>query len=172
MPRNVEIKARVEAPNVLRRRAAALSTSPVEVLRQVDTFYVVPEGRLKLRVLGPDACELIFYDRRDISAAKASDYVVVRSDDPEGFARILSSVLEVRGVVVKTRFLYRVGQTRIHVDDVEGLGSFMELEVVLGHGQTVDDGAKIAERLMVELGLETAHRVAGAYIDLLERKGG
>jgi len=170
MPRNVEIKARVDDVDALRRRAEALSDTPVEVLHQSDTFYVVPDGRLKLRVLGPERCELIHYQRSDSADAKASDYALVRSDDPETFERILAAALPIRGVVAKMRRLYLVGPTRIHLDQVEGLGAFMELEVVLDEGETVDEGIAIAERLMVDLGLEDAERIAGAYIDLLEKE--
>ena len=170
MPRNVEIKARVADIDALRRRAEAVSDTPVEVLHQTDTFYVVPRGRLKLRVLGRERCELIYYERPDGIEAKASDYALVRSDDPETFERILTAALPVRGVVTKTRRLYLVGPTRIHVDEVDGLGAFMELEVVLDDGQSIDEGAAIAERLMVELGLKDAERVACAYIDLLEEE--
>ncbi len=168
MPRNVEIKARVDDIAALRRRAEALSDTAVKVIEQRDTFYVVPRGRLKLRVLGPNACELICYERPDGTTARASDYALVRSDDPETFERILATALVVRGVVAKTRFLYLVGRTRVHVDEVEGLGAYMELEVVLEDGQTVDEGTRVAEQLMIDLGLPDAKRVAGAYIDLLE----
>ena len=170
MPRNVEIKARVDNIRGLRRRADALSDVPVEVLDQRDTFYIVPRGRLKLRVLGPDACQLIYYERPDTVAAKASEYAFVRSNDPGTFERILAAALPIRRVVAKTRFLYLVGQTRVHVDEVEGLGAFMELEVVLEDDQSIDEGRCIAEQLMVDLGLGDAERIAGAYVDLLEEK--
>jgi len=170
VPRNVEIKARVGDIEALRRRAAELSDTPVQVLHQTDTFYIVPHGRLKLRVRGPDACELIQYARPDATGAKASEYHLVRSDDPRGFERVLSASLDMRGVVIKTRFLYLVGQTRIHVDDVKDLGAFMELEVMLGEGQTVEEGTRVAEDLMAVLGMREEDLVSGAYIDLLEEE--
>ena len=69
----------------------------------------------------------------------------------------------------KTRYLYLVGQTRIHLDDVEGLGQFMELEVVLEEGQSDADGQRIAEVLMSALGVESEDLIDGAYMDLLEK---
>ena len=60
MARNVEIKACVRDVNAFRRRAESLTETPGEILDQHDTFFVVPNGRLKLRVLAPDACELIY----------------------------------------------------------------------------------------------------------------
>lgn len=171
MPRNVEVKARVTDFDALRRRAESMSDSPVEVLDQRDTFFVVPQGRLKLRVLGPDACELIYYERPDDAGAKMSEYYIVRSSDPETFLKVLSAALEIRGVVAKRRFLYRIGRTRVHLDDVDGLGMFIELEVVLDEGQSIEDGFGIAEKLLADLGVKDGDRVSGAYIDLLEVGG-
>ncbi len=82
----------------------------------------------------------------------------------------LSVALGVRGVVRKTRTLYLVGQTRIHLDEVAGLGDFMELEVVLHPGQTDEEGQAIARDLMTRLGVEEKDLLEGAYMDLLEGK--
>ena len=170
MPRNVEIKTCVHDFEALRQRAEALSDTPVEIIEQLDTFYTTPKGRLKLRVLAPDLCELIQYTRADDSTAKPSTYDIVRSDDPASFSRILESALPIRGVVTKRRYLYLIGQTRVHLDEVEGLGTFMELEVVLSKGQTSEYGATIADDLMIKLGIQTEDLISGAYIDLLEQR--
>ena len=169
MPRNVEIKARVHDFEVFKAKAEALSDTPATLIEQLDTFYITPRGRLKLRVLAPDRCELIQYSRADDSSAKTSTYDIVRSNDPAAFSRILESALPIRGVVTKKRYLYLVGATRIHLDEVEGLGTFMELEVVLDKGQTTQYGAAIAEDLMAKLGIRDEDLISGAYIDLLEQ---
>jgi predicted adenylyl cyclase CyaB len=168
MPRNVEIKARVHDFEAVRCRVATLSDTPEEILEQLDTFYVTPRGRLKLRVLAPDLCELIQYARVDETGAKTSTYDIVRSDDPAAFSRILESALPIRGVVTKRRHLFHIGVTRVHLDEVEGLGTFLELEVVLSQGQTSQYGARIAEDLMRKLEIPHGDLVSGAYIDLLE----
>jgi len=170
MPRNVEIKARVSDVDGIRRRVETLSDTPVEVLDQRDTFFVVPRGRLKLRVLDRDLAELIFYQRPDDAGAKLSEYSIVQSSVPEALLGLLSSALNVRGVVAKRRFLYRIGRTRVHLDDVEGLGTFIELEAVLDDRQSLEEGAAAAERLFGQLGIGDADRVHGAYIDLLEAR--
>lgn len=169
MPRNVEIKARVHDFEGFKAKAEALSDRPATLIEQLDTFYITPRGRLKLRVLAPDRCELIQYSRADDSSAKTSTYDIVRSSDPAAFSRILESALPIRGVVTKKRYLYLVGATRIHLDEVEGLGTFMELEVVLDKGQTTQYGAAIAEDLMAKLGIRDEDLISGAYIDLLEQ---
>jgi predicted adenylyl cyclase CyaB len=164
---NIEIKARLADPDRTARLAEALAESPPEVIQQEDTFYYTPAGRLKLRVLAPDRGELIYYERPDAEGPKASNYEIFRTQDPAGLKSLLSIALGVRGIVRKTRRLYVVGQTRIHLDAVEGLGDFLELEVVLAEGQDPAEGVEIAGKLMGELGLRPGDLVQGAYIDLL-----
>jgi len=82
-------------------------------------------------MLAPDKGELIYYERADQEGPKHSEYHLARTHDPENLKTVLSMAFGIRGVVVKSRYLFMVGQTRIHLDDVEGLGQFIELEVVL-----------------------------------------
>jgi predicted adenylyl cyclase CyaB len=170
MPANIEIKARVRDIAALQRRAAALSDTPVQVIPQEDTFFNVPRGRLKLRLLGEDRAQLVFYERPDQGGPKRSNYHIFETQDPDNLKTTLALALGVRGVVRKTRRLYLAGQTRIHLDDVEGLGQFMELEVVLRPGQSDADGQAVARRLMQDLGVLPEDLLEGAYMDLLEGK--
>ena len=169
MPTNIEIKAHVRDLAGLRSRAEAVSDTPVQVIPQEDTFFHTPKGRLKLRQLRPDLAQLVYYERPDQDGPKRSNYHIFETHDPAGLKTTLSLALGVRGVVRKTRYLYLAGQTRIHLDDVEGLGQFMELEVVLGDGQSDADGQSIAEDLMARLGVQPEDLLEGAYIDLLEK---
>jgi predicted adenylyl cyclase CyaB len=138
------------------------------VLEQEDTFFSVPEGRLKLRVFPDGKGELIAYRRPDAVGPKTSEYFVYRTAHPEILSALLDRSLGVRGVVRKRRLLYLAGPTRIHLDEVEGLGAFLELEVVLADGQPEAEGEAIARRLLSDLGVRDEDRVAAAYIDLLE----
>ena len=169
MPSNIEIKARVRDFEEIRARAEKLSDTPVQAIPQEDTFFNVEKGRLKLRILAPDQSQLIYYTRPDQEGPKRSDYHITRSPDPENLKRVLELACGIRGVVRKTRYLYLVGQTRVHLDDVEGLGQFMELEVVLEEGQSDAEGQRIAEELMSALGVERGDLIDGAYMDLLEK---
>ncbi|KAF2349620.1 CYTH domain, partial [Trinorchestia longiramus] len=81
---------------------------------------------------------------------------------------LLAASIGVRGEVMKTRHLFMVGQTRVHVDRVQGLGDFMELEVVLREDQTAADGQVIAGDLMKRLGVQEADLLSGAYMDMIE----
>jgi predicted adenylyl cyclase CyaB len=168
LPSNIEIKAHARNFEEINVRAEKLSDTPVQVLPQEDTFFNTPQGRLKLRVLAEHA-ELIYYTRPDQDGPKRSDYHITRSNDPDNLKRVLELAYGIRGVVKKTRYLYLVGQTRVHLDDVDGLGQFMELEVVMQDGQGDAEGQEIAEVLMSALGVERSDLIDGAYMDLLEK---
>jgi predicted adenylyl cyclase CyaB len=169
MPRNIEIKAHARNFDEIRRCAEALSDTPCEAIPQEDIFFPVEKGRLKLRILAPDRGQLIYYNRPDESGPKRSEYRFAETSDPEGLKEILTQAYGMRGSVKKTRYLYLVGQTRVHLDDVENLGKFMELEVVMHPEQSDAEGEKIAGDLMHQLGIAPADLVEGAYMDLLDK---
>lgn len=168
MALNIEIKARVADPASLQRRIEDLSDAPVELIGQEDIFFHGPRGRLKLRIFSEDRGQLIYYERADQQGPKRSQYFISETAEPRKLAQVLESALGIRGVVRKKRRLYWIGNTRVHLDEVDGLGSFMELEVLLSTGQREEDGQKVAADLMERLGIETTDLVRNAYIDLLE----
>jgi predicted adenylyl cyclase CyaB len=167
LARNIEIKARVESIDALTPRARALAQRDAERIEQDDTFFRVPHGRLKLRQFADGSAELIHYERADTAEAKLSDYRRVAVPDAPALREALQRALGLLGRVRKQRWLLLAGQTRIHLDRVDGLGDFIELEVVLRDDQSEADGVRIADQLMHELGLQHAERIAGAYLDLL-----
>jgi predicted adenylyl cyclase CyaB len=140
------------------------------MIAQEDVFFNTPHGRLKLRILSPERAQLIYYERRDQSGPKRSDYQLIHTDDPAGLRALLSRAYGVRGVVRKQRCLYMIGQTRVHLDEVEGLGQFLELEVVLEAGQSDADGQAVAEGLMHKLGVQPEDLLEDAYMDMVERR--
>ena len=171
MPRNIEIKARIDSVEALLPRAQQVAGCTPQLIVQDDTFFTVLHGRLKLRQFADGSAELIHYHRPDSGAARASDYVRVPVPDAAALRQALARACGVQGRVRKQRWMLLKGRTRIHLDRVEGLVDFMELEVVLVEGQADADadadGAAVAEALMRELGLAGAERVAQAYLDLL-----
>ncbi len=169
MNRNVEIKAKVADLDVIRQRVQKLADEGPVVLEQEDTFFACPNGRLKLRRFAHAAeAELIYYERPDSAQPKESRYVVHRTSDPDGLGQALKAALGVRGEVRKRRTLCLVGRTRVHLDEVEGLGDFVELEVVLRPHESVSDGVALAHELMARLGIAQDQLVTGAYTDLLQ----
>ena len=165
--RNIEIKARIESVEALLPQAQTLADDPLQVIEQDDTFFACSSGRLKLRDFGDGRGELIHYQRADTEGPKLSDYVRVETEDTAALREALARAQGVIGRVRKIRWLLLTDQTRIHLDRVEGLGDFLELEVVLRDGQTEAEGAAIAERLLQRLGVAAAQRLSGAYLDLL-----
>ena len=170
MARNVEIKARIESIDSTLAKAAALADKgPIEII-QDDTFFACNNGRLKLRVLSPDEAQLIFYRRPDQSGPKECYYLISDTSSPNTLREVLSLGYGQVGRVRKKRILYLVGRTRIHVDQVQELGDFLELEVVLEEDEDPKTGEAIAWDLMQKLGVLPEQLIEGAYIDLLLAK--
>jgi predicted adenylyl cyclase CyaB len=170
MPTNVEIKAALLDRVGAEAWATARCRSGPELLEQEDVFFPCEGARLKLRILGPKRGELIRYQRTDAAEVRTSEYLLARTIDPQALREILTATLGTAGVVKKTRLLYMVGQTRVHIDRVEGLGDFLELEVVMRPEQSEQEGKHIAEGLLSELGISKSELLAAAYVDMLRAK--
>jgi len=167
MARNVEIKARIRDGSAMIALVENIADSGPEQLDQDDTFFNCPDGRLKLRELTPCRGQLILYHRPDVSGPKTSTYVIAETAEPSKMRQILATVLGEAGRVKKSRMLYMAGKTRIHIDNIEGLGSFLELEVVLDDSDSVEYGQNIAEKLLCRLGVQPADLIKDAYVDML-----
>jgi adenylate cyclase class IV len=167
MARNIEIKARIASVDSLMPVAAALADEgPTEIV-QDDTFFPCATGRLKLRAFSAREGQLIFYRRADSAGPKESFYVISPTASPDTLRESLTLAYGQAGRVRKHRTLYIAGRTRIHLDRVEGLGHFLELEVVLADGEPADAGLPVAHELLQRLGILPAQLVTGAYVDLM-----
>lgn len=165
---NIEIKARISHFARLKKRAKELSQRAAMVLDQEDTFFCTPKGRLKLRIFAPRRGELIYYERADIAGPKRSEYALFSTEDPDALRTTLALALGVQGIIRKKRRLYMLGHTRLHLDTVQGLGDFVELEVVLQPGQTTEEGIQIAHDLMQRLDIAPEDLIQGSYLDLAQ----
>jgi len=172
MARNVEIKARVGDPTATRRLVEGAADGPPASLTQTDTFFRVGHGRLKLREPSGAEAELISYERPDLAGPKESRFERVAVPDAPALRALLASALGECGQVIKRRLVYRVGRTRVHLDQVSGLGNFLELEVELEPGEPAEAGAREARRLMRGFGIGEEALVSEAYVDLLNRRAG
>jgi predicted adenylyl cyclase CyaB len=167
MTRNIEIKARIESVETLVPKASAIaSEGPIEI-EQDDTFFRCDSGRLKLRALARDKGELIFYRRADLAGPKESFYLRSPTSAPDVLREALTLAYGAVGRVRKHRTLYLVGRTRIHLDKVENLGHFLELEAVLREGEPAEAAIGEVHGLMQELGVHESQLVEGAYVDHL-----
>ena len=167
MARNVEIKARIESVEALEPRAAALADQgPTEIV-QDDTFFACPSGRLKLRAFSATSGQLIFYQRSDQAGPKESFFVISPTSSPDTLREALTLAYGQAGRVRKQRTLYLAGRTRIHLDHVEDLGHFLELEVVMAEGEPTEAGVAVAHDLLAKLGVAPSQLIERAYVDLL-----
>lgn len=169
MARNIEIKARIQDVEAITAKVADLADEgPIEIL-QDDTFFNCEEGRLKLRTIPQGGAEgqLIFYRRPNQSGPKESFYIVSPTASPDSLREALSLAYGQAGRVRKHRTLYFVGRTRVHLDRVENLGHFLELEVVLSEGELSESGVMEANNLMESLGISSEQLIDGAYVDLI-----
>jgi predicted adenylyl cyclase CyaB len=162
---NLELKCRLascaEAHDAARRLGAALHAT----ITQTDTYFRVPHGRLKLRTINGTTAELIQYNRPDEQDVRWSSYTRVPIADPAVMEHALAQALGIRCVVEKLRTVYLHGTARIHVDEVSGLGSFLEFEVV----ETAPEAAAVLmEELRKAFSVRQEALIAGSYADMLE----
>ncbi|KAH8387645.1 hypothetical protein KR093_008509, partial [Drosophila rubida] len=173
--RNVEIKARIPGgPEEFERRlevAKKLTGAEGELIVQRDVFFNSPQGgRLKLRYLqAPALSQLVFYDRPDEAGPKLSKFNKIEVDEPAVLEKILSQSNGTLGVLAKRRLLFLHKQTRIHMDDVQDLGHYMEFEVCLEPEQTLEQGQTIAEDLCRTFNIADADLMTGSYFDALTK---
>ena len=171
MARNIEIKARIDDPAACAARAAALADQgPIEI-DQDDTFFRCIGGRLKLRAFSDGTGELIYYRRANQLGPKESFYLRSPTSAPDVLRESLALANGLAGRVKKHRKLFLVGRTRIHIDDVEHLGHFLELEVVLADHEPLEVGVSEAHGLIKRLGILPHQLVEEAYVDLLALTG-
>jgi len=167
LARNVEIKARIENVALLTPKVAAIaSEGPLEIA-QDDTFFACDNGRLKLRAFSTDSGELIFYKRVNQTGPKESFFLRSPTTSPETLRESLSLAYGQIGRIRKYRTLFLVGRTRVHLDRVEGLGHFLELEVMLVDDEPTEQGVREANDIMGQLGIQPGQLVEGAYLDLM-----
>jgi len=164
---NIEIKARLHDRKNEETRLAALGARRLWTHRQKDTFFAVPLGWLKLREVEGRPAEVISYRRPTTHAGpRASDFDVILVEDGAAWLRLFARVLATDKVVAKERTLWIYEHTRVHLDRVDGLGEFLELETVV---EEITQEAARAEtqRLVATLGIQERDLVAVPYRDLL-----
>ncbi len=171
--RNVEFKAELRDSDLARSICARLGARHVVTMRQTDTYYRVANGRLKKResvILEPDGpieepVEVIYYHRSDTPEPKVSTFTSYSESEARG--HFGTGDLPVWLVVRKKRSLYMLGPTRIHLDDVEDLGSFVEFESMISKSHTQAKARQANEKLRVALGPMLGEPIACSYSDLL-----
>jgi len=144
----------------------ALGAQHEGLQQQTDTYFRVPAGRLKLRVIEGKPAVLIGYHRPDEPGVRGSDYYLVPVPDPELLLLALRAALGVRGTVRKQRDIWHWHNVRIHLDEVDKLGRFLELEAVLTAEADEGISRQRLQHLKQTLGM-SPEEIAGSYADLL-----
>jgi homotetrameric cytidine deaminase len=165
--RNVEVKALDPDPDRSLAICRELGAEDRGVLVQRDTYFRVPSGRLKLREEGDAGATLVQYDRPDAAEARVSRYRLVAVEDAGGMSEALDAALGTLVVVDKRRHLLQFKGVRIHLDDVDGLGRFVELEGVAEPGSDLDAERRTVDALAEALGIDGNRIVAESYSDRL-----
>lgn len=165
--RNIELKARLVDLETARKVAAVIATKRLGAQHQIDTYFHCAHGRLKLRQIDGLRAELVWYARADQQGPRASDYQLVPLAHPETLKAALSAALGVRAVVEKRREIFLYHNVRIHLDDVAGLGRFIEFEAVLGRDVDEAAGRALLDSLQHHFGISPADLLAGSYGEMV-----
>jgi len=165
--RNVELKAKDPDPGRSRAICEELGAEDRGVLSQRDTYFRVPNGRLKLREDGGPPAELIAYTRADLPGESESAYRIVEVAQPEELRQALAETLGIEVVVEKRRHLFLWQNVRIHLDEVEGLGNFIELEAVATPGSDLTREQQQIQALRDAFDIDEKHLIAQSYCDLV-----
>ena len=163
---NLEFKATVDSLAPLRQHLAVLKAEYSRKMHQIDTYFNVPKGRLKLREIEDDEATLVYYERPDAAESRYSNYRLCDIPDPTTFKQMMSGALGVKVIVEKKRELWMYGNTRIHLDKVADLGKFIELETVI---RDQSEGEAQAEHQLVKdaFKIASADVIPVSYSDLL-----
>lgn len=167
---NIEIKARVSDHGGLRDWLLSRNAEFRGTDRQVDTYFVVQRGRLKVREGTVEAC-IVSYDRPDSAKPKACRYHIVTYEPGDTrlvvMKELLAQALDIRCTVVKDREIYYIGNVKFHLDTVEGLGTFFEIEAIWVDGESEADLRRQCGYYMYALGIDEDDLVTMSYADMI-----
>jgi predicted adenylyl cyclase CyaB len=167
---NIEFKARHR--NIAEAEQILLQHQPLFIGEdhQIDTYFQVPDGRLKLRE-GSIEQALIFYKRSNIAGAKQSDVILYQHAADAALKQILTQALGIKTVVDKRRRIYFIDNVKFHFDVVTGLGSFVEVEAIDKEGSIgIDQLKEQCQFYQALLGVQEEDFMAESYSDLLLAK--
>ena len=167
---NVEIKAVCKDPEFIRNNLLSHKAELKGTDKQTDTYFNVSTGRLKLRE-GNIENSLIFYERINKTGPKNSHFHLVKVEDSTGLKEVLTRSLGVKVVVRKKREIYYINNIKFHIDEVPGLGSFVEIEAgnILAD-LSPEELKEQCDFYMQELGIKEEDLIDISYSDMLLEK--
>ena len=164
---NIEIKARCSDPSVIRQILLEKNARFVGTDHQVDTYFKVPHGRLKLRE-GNIENALIHYQRNNQEGPKRSEVILYKSKSSPDLKAALTAANGILKIVDKRREIYFIDNVKFHLDEIIDLGSFVEIEAIDKNGSIGQ--AKLDEQcnyFMNLFGIKKGDLIAGSYADLI-----
>jgi len=168
----VELKAKMKDIKEVKRRLSLLGAQHIGSFHQIDTYFKVHQGRLKIRETERrDGSDIIFYERPDVPNIKKSHVLLIQAQPTEIAKELLSKLFPTSIVVDKIREIYIFGEIRVHLDQVTQLGAFIELELpTTGRTEEIRKSESLLTDLSVKLGIKKEDLEALSYADLLFRK--
>jgi predicted adenylyl cyclase CyaB len=165
---NIEIKAYCSNPEQAENYLLQEGARFAGLDTQEDIYFHVPEGRLKLR-RGPIENNLIFYRRTNQEGPKASEFILHPVQDSSSLQTLLTQALGVKVIVRKNRKIFYLHHTKFHIDEVPGLGHFVEIEVSNLHHPHLEETQmqNDCREYMSALGIKEEDLVAVSYSDML-----
>ncbi len=164
MPTNLEVKIKIDSKSKLEKSAKNINAVYEGLLIQKDIYYKIDKGLLKLRIEN-NSHTLIKYSRDEVKK-RWSDYEILKLEG-KNVEKYLSDILKVEAVVEKKRKLYLYKHTRIHIDEVKSLGSFLELETVVVKDKK-SASAEFDEVIRL-LNLDISKQIKSSYRNLLRK---
>ncbi len=167
---NIEIKARIDNLDDVRKRVLKIKHEFLGCDNQIDTYFKTTRGRMKLRESSLSGPYLILYLRNDLRGPKSSIYQTLAVENAQGVKNLLGQMLGIHTVVKKEREIYIYENVRIHLDRVSNLGTFLEFEAVLNdeyHDRTAEK--KKVHQLMEALGITEENLVSTSYENLIQK---
>ena len=163
----VELKAKIDNIDKVREKILKLNAEFIGKFHQIDTYFNVPKGRLKLReVEGKPYAQLIYYERENIAAPKKSEVFILEISNPEEFKEKTKKILGVKSIVDKVREVYVYRETKIHLDSVKRLGYFIEFEKETSDLE-IENCRKFLEKLMEKLKIKRENLIELSYGELI-----
>ncbi|MEO5945565.1 MAG: class IV adenylate cyclase [Chitinophagaceae bacterium] len=164
---NVEIKARCSDASFIRNYLESKNSDFKGVDKQIDTYFNVQNGRLKLRE-GNIENNLIYYKRDDNAGPKNSHFKLVKVEDAAGLKEALTDAIGVKVIVIKSREIYYIENVKFHLDEVQGLGAFVEIEAgnILANLSQVQL-KKQCDYYIEEFGIKKEDMISNSYSDMM-----
>lgn len=172
--RNVEAKFRLASLQAARQTAIRIGFEPRDTYDQVDTFFITPRGKLKLRQQSSAGADnkamLIYYSRDDLGGLKLADYEIITVDKGDAAHLMLAQACGVRAQVRKHRALLMRRNVRFHLDQVEKLGDFGELEAVLSESDSPEASRREVGEILAALGVDQSDLIEVSYFEMLDKR--